>query len=591
MEAQPLPAIEETMENLPVPCQVFTLDAGDALIFSKANSAADRLLRITHDNLKGMRLEQAFPQLADSVVPERYKHILATGSNWGYHGVYYDESGNFIGLFHIHAFRLTDKKLACFLTPDADTDTEVIIHKSPLTLSNHSIDYGSAAERENRSPKPATQATGATEFTRDRVADTDMDNILFTDLFTIVELEAIQKAFCDVTGVASIITMPDGTPITRQENFCTFCRQVIRSTQQGLANCIYSDSIIGKPNHQGPTIRPCLSGGLWDGGASIIVGGKHVANWLIGQVRLSNSVDENRLREYAREIGTDESTFMAAYHEVPIMNSKQFYRTCNSLYLFANLLSEMAYQNLRLARANAAQKEITLALRHSKSRLHRLSSKLILSQEDERKRLALELHDGIGQSLTAVNYSVHAILANLQKPEVDLRNCIDTSSRIIASAIAEVRKMQVELRPRILDELGAIAAIQWLCREYLDVYKQFTIDLNINIQEELIPAPLKAVLFRIAQEAMNNAAKYSEGDTLFFSLLKIDDEIHLTIRDNGKGFDLEKIIESDDFNRGLGLEGMKERAELCDGTLTINSAAGKGTRVTACWPISNISRQ
>ncbi|MDO9065457.1 MAG: PocR ligand-binding domain-containing protein, partial [Chloroflexota bacterium] len=98
-------------------------------------------------------------------------------------------------------------------------------------------------------------------------------------------MQRIQDFFADATGVASIIIRPDGTPITNPSNFCRLCNEIIRKTDIGLTNCIKSDAEIGRPNPSGPVIQPCLSGGLWDAGVSIIVGGKHIANWLIGQVK------------------------------------------------------------------------------------------------------------------------------------------------------------------------------------------------------------------------------------------------------------------------------------------------------------------
>jgi len=129
----------------------------------------------------------------------------------------------------------------------------------------------------------------------------DAEAIKFTDLFNIEELQKVQDTFSDATGVASIITHTDGTPITRPSNFCTLCN-LIRGTEKGRTNCFKSDKIIGKQNIDGPIVQPCYSGGLWDAGAGITLGGKHFANWLIGQVR--NEVqDEKEMLKYADKIG------------------------------------------------------------------------------------------------------------------------------------------------------------------------------------------------------------------------------------------------------------------------------------------------
>lgn len=172
-------------------------------------------------------------------------------------------------------------------------------------------------------------------------------SVEFENLFDLDEIQAIQDAFAQATGVASLITRPDGTPITRPSNFCDLCENVIRKTDKGLANCMKSDAALGRYNPKGPILQPCLSGGLWDGGASISAGGRHVANWLIGQVR-NEYLDEARMRSYAREIGADETEFTRALNRVTVMSLDRFKQVGQALFLVANMLSWSAYQNLQL---------------------------------------------------------------------------------------------------------------------------------------------------------------------------------------------------------------------------------------------------
>ncbi|HNT74665.1 MAG TPA: response regulator [Anaerolineae bacterium] len=104
----------------------------------------------------------------------------------------------------------------------------------------------------------------------------DVQSIAFTDLFDLAEIQAIQDAFAKATGVASLITTPEGVPLTRPSNFRRLCQEVVRKTPQGLANCMHSDAVIARANMGGPTVQPCLSAGLWSGGAAIMVGEQHM---------------------------------------------------------------------------------------------------------------------------------------------------------------------------------------------------------------------------------------------------------------------------------------------------------------------------
>lgn len=183
------------------------------------------------------------------------------------------------------------------------------------------------------------------------------EGLAFSDLFDVEDIQAVQDAFSDATGVASIITQPDGTPITRPSNFCRLCTEVIRGTEQGRINCMKSDAVIGSHDPAGPVVQPCLSGGLWDAGTSISVGGHHIANWLIGQVRNDQQSDD-KLLEYADVIGVDRMDFKAALAEVPTMPLERFERIAAALFSFAKELSVIAYQNMQQARFITEQQRV-----------------------------------------------------------------------------------------------------------------------------------------------------------------------------------------------------------------------------------------
>jgi PAS domain S-box-containing protein len=240
----------------------------------------------------------------------------------------------------------------------------------------------------------------------------DTAGLIFEEMFNLNDIQRLQDEFSSATGVASIITYTDGTPITAPSNFCRLCRDIIRKTEKGCANCYKSDAALGRYNPGGPTIQPCMSGGLWDAGAAITVGGKHIANWLIGQVRDSTQTEE-RMREYARQIDADEEAVVEAFREVPSMTHEQFKKVAQVLFTLANQLSTTAYQNVQQARFIAERKHAEEELHHLRhylssiinsmpSMLVGVDSEGIITQWNQQAERATGLtpHNAVGQLFT-----------------------------------------------------------------------------------------------------------------------------------------------------------------------------------------------
>jgi PAS domain S-box-containing protein len=230
------------------------------------------------------------------------------------------------------------------------------------------------------------------------------------------------------------------------------------------------------------------------------------------------------------------------------------------------------------------RKEMETALQKSESELRFLSSQLLSAEETERKRIARELHDGIGASLGAIKFSIENVLNQVDRSNAE--NAVGSLEEVISltqQAIEEVRRIIIDLRPSILDDLGILPTITWFCREFQAIYSGIEIEREIAIQENDVPDPLKTVIYRVLQEALNNIAKHSQSDLVRLSLRKSEEKIVMSVTDNGRGFDLESVISAENGQRGFGLSSMRERTELSGGAFSIESSIGAGTKIRASW--------
>jgi signal transduction histidine kinase len=228
-------------------------------------------------------------------------------------------------------------------------------------------------------------------------------------------------------------------------------------------------------------------------------------------------------------------------------------------------------------------------LRRSEEELRLLSSQLLTAQENERGRIARELHDGLGQSLSAIKFKLEEVHSAVGKGigEADVKSLGPIIS-LIQNAVEEVRRITMDLRPSTLDDLGILATITWFSREFQEIYSAIKVEREIKIDENDVPESLKIIIFRVLQEALNNAAKHSEANLVHLRLGKTDGSIELAVEDNGKGFEVEAALATPSSERGFGLGSMRERTELSGGSFVIDSVKGKGTTVRALWPYKEL---
>ena len=212
------------------------------------------------------------------------------------------------------------------------------------------------------------------------------------------------------------------------------------------------------------------------------------------------------------------------------------------------------------------------------------SRRLLEAQEAERRRISLELHDQVGQILTAVKMNLHALRKAYNSPEV--LTSIEENLNVIDEAVDQVRDLSVDLRPLLLDDFGLVVAVRWyLDRQAKNSGVAVEFASHSLHDDDRFPAALETACFRIVQEGVTNIIRHARATRLSVRLEMTGSELLLVIGDNGSGFDVKEMRSASDAPT-LGLRGMEERAQAVGGTLTIDSAPSAGTQICATFPVT-----
>ena len=253
--------------------------------------------------------------------------------------------------------------------------------------------------------------------------------------------------------------------------------------------------------------------------------------------------------------------------------------------------AELTRTNEILRLEVAERQRVQKNLKESEEELRLLSLSLLHAQEMERKRIAMELHDSLGGSLSAIKFRTeHAIFQMDQSSDANPRQLFSDIVSMLQNLLEEVRRIHTHIWPSILSDFGLIAAINWHCRKFEESYPHIQIEKSVLLEEAEAPDVLKIVVFRIIQEALNNVAKHSGADLATIRLSGENSSIELNIGDNGKGFNVTEARESALTSACAGITGMRERARLSGGCLEIRSGE-TGTEIKASWPMGMISEQ
>jgi len=280
-------------------------------------------------------------------------------------------------------------------------------------------------------------------------------------------------------------------------------------------------------------------------------------------------------------------------HRVAIESNSQLNRMNEEL---TRRTLDLAKSNQQLKKEIARRKVVEKSLRKSErqsvdlleqsqllqEQLRLLSRRILLAQEDERKRISRELHDVVVQLLTGINVRLATLKTETSVSTKDLSRKISHAQRLVIKSVDIVHKFARELRPAMLDDLGLIPALHALLKKFT---KETGVRVTLTAFEELeqMSNAKRTVLYRVVQEAVTNVARHAHASRVEVSIQKLPAAVSMSIKDDGRSFDVEKLWISRKSQR-LGLLGMRERVEMVRGTFAIESAPGQGTAVLVQIP-------
>jgi two-component system sensor histidine kinase UhpB len=226
-----------------------------------------------------------------------------------------------------------------------------------------------------------------------------------------------------------------------------------------------------------------------------------------------------------------------------------------------------------------------MALKESERRLRFLTSQLLTAQEQERRRISMELHDELGQSLTVMKLQIRAIEGALQVNQPELRQEFEELRKYLDGTIENVRRLSRDLNPAILEDLGLLASLKYLLE---GLGKHITVKPSLEVEDlnRLFPLKSQIIIYRIFQECLNNIAKHAGACQVSVAVRREGEAVTFTLEDDGVGFNVDQVMNQTADVRGLGLAAINERARMLGGTCKVWSQPGAGTQVVCTIPVS-----
>jgi signal transduction histidine kinase len=247
---------------------------------------------------------------------------------------------------------------------------------------------------------------------------------------------------------------------------------------------------------------------------------------------------------------------------------------------------ELADANRDLQNEIMRREAAEQALRRSRNELEILSRQQIAAQETERKRIARELHDSVGQQLSAIKYSLERIEPARQGRFAEAQlQVLRRAITGLQDVLEELRSIAMNLRPAVLDDLGAASAVSWFCREFAHSYPTLQLHEAVSVSDADVPERLGTTVFRSVQELLNNVAKHAQAREVMVSLSRRVDRLVLEVKDDGVG--LETTTPASALRSGRGIHNLRERAAMTGGQFTLSSGqSGTGSHARIEWRLA-----
>jgi signal transduction histidine kinase len=264
---------------------------------------------------------------------------------------------------------------------------------------------------------------------------------------------------------------------------------------------------------------------------------------------------------------------------------------------------DLATSNRQLKKEIAHRKTVEETLRQSEQQtgklleqsqllqeqLRHLSRRILLVQEEERKRISRELHDVVAQLLTGINVRLATLKTEASTNTKGLSQKISNTQRLVEKSVGIVHRFARELRPAVLDDLGLIPALHSFLKSFSEE-TGIRVNLTAFTGLEKLSNAKRTVFYRVAQEALTNVARHAQASRVDVSIQKLPNAVRMRIKDDGKSFEVEHMWQAKKSQR-LGLLGMRERAEMVGGTLTVESSPGHGTTITTQIPFNKETKE